>query len=211
MQRAKTRFFITLEGGEGAGKSTQAFRLAQALALRGQPVLRTREPGGAKGAELLRGLLLNGGIDWSEPAETLLHFAARAEHVERSIRPALAAGMWVICDRFADSTMAYQGYGQGADRNMIAALTGLLGITPDLTLMLEVPEGVAAERLTRRAIAADRYERLDSKFHRRVNDGFRAIAAAEPDRCVTIAADCSEEAVHEAVLAAIAARLGPVA
>ena len=174
-------------------------------------MLRTREPGGAKGAELLRDLLLNGGIDWSAPAETLLHFAVRAEHVERIIRPALAAGMWVICDRFADSTMAYQGYGQGADRNMIAALTGLLGITPDLTLMLEVPEDVAAERLTRRAIAADRYERLDSKFHRRVNDGFRAIAAAEPDRCVTIAADCSEEAVHEAVLAAIAARLGPAA
>ena len=174
--------------------------------MRGVPVLRTREPGGAKGAELLRNLLLGGTIDWSAPAETLLHFAARAEHVERSIRPALAAGMWVICDRFADSTMAYQGYGQGADRAMIAALTGLLGVSPDLTLMLEVPEAVAAERLNRRAIAADRYERLDGGFHRRVKDGFRAIAAGDPGRCVSIAADGSLDTVHAAILAAVAIR-----
>ena len=176
--------------------------------MRGVAVLRTREPGGAKGAELLRKLLLDGIIDWSAPAETLLHFAARAEHVERSIRPALAAGMWVICDRFADSTMAYQGYGQGADRAMIAALTALLGVNPDLTLMLEVPEAVAAERLKRRALAADRYESLDGDFHRRVNDGFRAIAAADPGRCVTIAADGSPETVHAAILSAVAARRG---
>ncbi len=102
--------------------------------------------------------------------------------------------------------MAYQGYGQGADRAMIAALAGLLGIAPDLTLMLEVPEAVAAERLARRALVADRYERLDGGFHRRVNDGFRAIAAAEPRRCVTIDAGGGLEAVHEAILAAIAAR-----
>jgi dTMP kinase len=180
--------------------------LADALALRGAAVLRTREPGGAKGAELLRGLLLGGGIDWSAPAETLLHFAARAEHVERSIRPALAAGMWVVCDRFADSTMAYQGYGQGADRAVIAALTGLLGIAPDLTLMLDVPESVAAERLKHRALVADRYERLDAAFHRRVQDGFRAIAKEDPKRCMTIAAGGSPETVHKAILAAIASR-----
>ncbi len=170
-------------------------------------MLRTREPGGAKGAEWLRGLLLGGGIDWSAPAETLLHFAARAEHVERSIRPALAAGMWVICDRFADSTMAYQGYGQGADHAMIATLTRLLGIAPDLTLMLDVSDTIAAGRLQRRAIQPDRYERLDCGFHRRVNDGFRAIAAAEPERCVTIAADGSMDQVHAAILAAVEARL----
>ena len=116
--------FITLEGGEGAGKSTQARLLADALVELGLPVLRTREPGGAPGAEILRDLLLGGSVDWSAPAETLLHFAARAEHVEKTIRPALAAGMWVVCDRFYDSTMAYQGYGQGADRAAIATLTG---------------------------------------------------------------------------------------
>ena len=182
--------------------------LAQALVLRGVPVLRTREPGGAPGAEFLRGVLLGGAIDWSAPAETLLHFAARAEHVARSIRPAIAAGMWVVCDRFADSTLAYQGYGQGADRAMIAGLTRLLAMPPDLTLMLDVSESVAAERLCRRADAADRYERLDGDFHRRVNAGFRAIAAAEPARCVTIAADGTVEQVHAAILAAVETRLG---
>ena len=125
--------FITLEGGEGAGKSTQAGLLAEALTARGLAVLRTREPGGAPGAEVLRELLLGGRVEWSAPAETLLHFAARAEHVERTIRPALEAGMWVVCDRFYDSTMAYQGYGLGADREMIAALTRLVGVHPDLT------------------------------------------------------------------------------
>ncbi len=208
MSRATVGQFITLEGGEGAGKSTQARMLAQALVLRGVPVLRTREPGGAPGAEFLRGVLLGGAIDWSAPAETLLHFAARAEHVERSIRPAIAAGMWVVCDRFADSTLAYQGYGQGADRAMIAGLTTLLAMPPDLTLMLEVSESVAAERLSRRADAADRYERLDGDFHRRVSAGFRAIAAAEPARCVTIAADGTVEQVHAAILAAIETRFG---
>ena len=102
--------------------------------------------------------------------------------------------------------MAYQGYGQGADRAMIATLTALLGVKPDLTLMLEVPEAVAAERLKRRALAADRYESLDGGFHGRVNDGFRAIAAADPGRCVTIAADGSPETVHAAILSAVAAR-----
>ena len=138
--------FITLEGGEGAGKSTQAKLLAEALAARGLPVLRTREPGGAPGAEVLRDLLLGGRVDWSAPAETLLHFAARAEHVERTIRPALDAGMWVVCDRFYDSTMAYQGYGLGADRGMIAALIRLVGVHPDLTIVLDVSDAVAVAR-----------------------------------------------------------------
>src|SRR3954454_4752864 len=127
---------MTVEGGEGAGKSTQVRLLADALCAFGMPVLLTREPGGAPGSELLRDLLLSGRIEWSAPAETLLHFAARAEHVETTIRPALDAGMWVVCDRFYDSTMAYQGYGQGADRAVITTLTTLLGITPDVTLVL---------------------------------------------------------------------------
>jgi dTMP kinase len=200
--------FITLEGGEGAGKSTQARLLADALVDRGLPVLRTREPGGAPGAEVLRGLLLDGAVEWSAPAETLLHFAARAEHVETTIRPALAAGMWVVCDRFYDSTMAYQGYGQGADRGTIAALVGLLGIVPDITLVLDVSDDVAAARRIARGGAADRYERRDARFHARVRQGFRDIAAAAPGRCVQIAADGAVTEVHAAIMQALRARLG---
>ncbi len=195
--------FITLEGGEGAGKSTQVGLLADALTARGLPVLRTREPGGAPGAEVLRGLLLGGEVAWSAPAETLLHFAARAEHVERTIRPALEAGMWVVCDRFYDSTMAYQGYGLGADRAMIATLTGLVGVHPDLTIVLDVSEKVAVERQLQRGMDADRYEALDAFFHRRVNAAFREIAAGAPERCVVVSADGAEGEVQAACLAAV--------
>lgn len=199
--------FITLEGGEGAGKSTQTRLLADALVALGLSVLRTREPGGAPGAETLRSLLLGGAVDWSPPAETLLHFAARAEHVEKTIRPALAAGMWVICDRFTDSTMAYQGYGQGADRAMIATLADLLGLTPDVTLVLDVSEQVAVARQLQRGIAADRYERLDAFFHARVNAGFRDIARLAPERCALIRADGDTAAVHAAIMTTLRSRL----
>ena len=198
--------FITLEGGEGAGKSTQARLLADALTARGLAVLRTREPGGAPGAEHLRTLLLSGTFDWSARAETLLHFAARAEHVEKTIRPALQAGTWVVCDRFYDSTMAYQGYGQGADRGFIAALSTLIGLVPDRTIVLDVSEAVARSRLGKRGDQADRYDRLGRAFHARVAEGFRAIAAAEPARCVLVDADGNEATVHAAALAA----LGPL-
>jgi dTMP kinase len=198
-----TGHFITLEGGEAAGKSTQAALLAEALTARGLPVLRTREPGGAPGAEVLRALLLEGRVDWSAPAETLLHFAARAEHVERTIRPALEAGMWVVCDRFYDSTMAYQGYGLGADRATIAALTRLVEVHPDLTIVLDVSEAVAVERQLRRGMDADRYERLDAFFHARVREGFREIARAAPERCVVVGADGTVEAVQAEVVAAV--------
>lgn len=200
--------FITLEGGEGAGKTTQAALLADALAEQGVAVLRTREPGGAQGAELLRGILLGGTVDWSAPAEALLHFAARAEHVEKIIRPALQAGTWVVCDRFFDSTMAYQGYGQGADRSLIAELTRLSGIVPDLTVVLDVPEAVALSRVLQRGGGGDRYERLDPAFHARVRQGFRAIAAAEPERCVLLEASDDVRAVRTAVVAAVRARFG---
>ena len=188
--------FVTLEGGEGAGKTTQSALLAQALTARGTNVLRTREPGGSPGAELLRGILLGGSIDWSPRAETLLHFAARAEHVAKTVRPAIEAGTWVICDRFYDSTMAYQGYGQGADRAFIAAQIRLLGIDPDLTLVLDVPEAVAAARMRQRGGDADRYERLDAGFHARVRQGFRDIAAAAPGRCVMVDASGDIETVQ---------------
>ena len=199
--------FITLEGGEGAGKSTQARLLADALVELGLPVLRTREPGGAPGAERLRDLLLGGAVDWSASAETLLHFAARAEHVAKTIRPALEAGMWVVCDRFYDSTLAYQGYGQGADRSAIVTLIGLLGIVPDVTLVLDVSEPVAIARQLQRGAEADRYERLDALFHARVNQGFRDIAADAPERCVVIAADAGVADVHAAIMQALRARL----
>jgi dTMP kinase len=194
--------FITLEGGEGAGKTTQAGLLVAALRARGLTVLRTREPGGSPGAELLRGILLGGEVDWSPRAETLLHFAARAEHLAKTIVPALERGDWVVCDRFYDSTMAYQGFGQGADRAFIAAQTGLLGIVPDVTIVLDVGEDVAAERLRQRGAASDRYEVLGTAFHARVREGFRAIAAAEPFRCVLVDASLDVQVVHAAVVAA---------
>jgi dTMP kinase len=199
--------FITLEGGVGAGKTTQSALLTEALGARGVAVLRTREPGGSPGAELLRGILLGGAIDWAPPAETLLHFAARAEHISKLIRPALEAGTWVVCDRFFDSTLAYQGYGQGADRDFIHALIGLLGIVPDLTIVLDVPEPVAARRLRQRGGAADRYERLDAGFHGRVRQGFRDIATAAPQRCVLLDASADIQTVHTAIIAVVETRL----
>ena len=205
----QTPRFITLEGGEGAGKSTQARLLAAALTDLGLPVLLTREPGGAPGSEALRALLLSGRIAWSAPAEALLHFAARAEHVEKTIRPALAAESWVVCDRFADSTMAYQGYGQGVDRAMIATLTALIGLVPDVTLVLDVSDPVASARLRRRGGMTDRYEKLDGAFHARVNAGFRAIARADPARCVLLPADGGEAEVHAAVMRALWERVPP--
>ncbi len=170
------------------------------------PVLLTREPGGAPGAERLRGLLLSGETAWSPMAETLLHFAARAEHVERAIRPALAAGQWVVCDRFTDSTLAYQGYGQGADLGMIRALGAMIGLAPDLTLVLDVSEAVGAARRASRPGGSDRYERLPPAFHARVRAGFRAIADAEPGRCTLIPADGDVSLVHAAILRAVSLR-----
>jgi dTMP kinase len=197
--------FITVEGGEGAGKSTQALLLEAALTAAGHRVLRTREPGGTKGAETLRALLLSGDIAWSLPAETLLHFAARADHVEQVIRPALARGEWVVCDRFADSTMVYQGYGQSGDRAAIATLTSLVGLVPDLTLVLDVPVEVSLARLAARTGAADRYERLGAPFFARIRNGFRAVAEAEPQRCVLIDATRPEHEVAAAIWAAVTA------
>jgi len=199
--------FITLEGGEGAGKSTQARRLAAALQAAGCTALLTREPGGAPGAEVLRGLLLSRTHDWSPPAETYLHFAARAEHLARTVQPALAVGQVVVCDRFADSTMAYQGYGLGADLTLIAALTRLLPVRPDLTLVLVVSPAVAAARLAARSQALDRYEAMDAGFHARVAAGFLAIATTEPGRCVVVDADGSVDEVHSMVWNAVSARL----
>ncbi len=199
--------FITFEGGEGAGKSTQAALLAERLTAAGHRVHRTREPGGAPGAELLRTLLLDGPVDWSSAAETHLHFAARAEHLVRTILPALAAGTIVVCDRFADSTMAYQGYGLGADRALIAGLTRLLPRQPDLTILLHVAADTGTARIAARPGSPDRYERLDAAFHARVAAGYEALAATEPDRIARIDGEGELAAIAARIWAAVAPRL----
>lgn len=179
---APPRRFITFEGGEGAGKSTQIRLLAEALAAAGEDMVVTREPGGTAGAEQIRTLLVEGGAArWQAETEALLHFAARAEHLAAVIRPALAAGKWVLCDRFADSTIAYQGYGQGLDLAWLWTLRQhIVGATePGLTFMLDMP----VEAGLARAETQQRYERMGLDFHRRLADGFRAIAAGAPTRC----------------------------
>ena len=178
--------FITLEGGEGAGKSTQARRLAERLRAAGREVVLTREPGGSPGADLLRQLLLSGAHDWAPLAEVMLHFASRAEHVATVVEPALARGADVVSDRFADSTMVYQGYGLGADRAAIATLIGLIGVTPDVTLVLDVSVKTTMHRLAARGDVADRYERLGEGFFARIREGFLAVARDHPQRCVVL-------------------------
>lgn len=199
--------FITLEGGEGAGKSTQAKRLAAALAAAGLPVLCTREPGGTPGAERIRGLLLGHG-PWDSVAEAMLHFAARREHLVRTIRPFLEAGGWVVSDRFADSTLAYQG-AQGLPREVWARLAevALEGFAPDVTLVLDLPVAAGMARAAARS-GADRYERMGAAFHERVRAGFLAIAAAEPERCAVVDATAGPGPVFDAMAAVLRARLG---
>jgi dTMP kinase len=202
--------FITLEGGEGAGKSTQARLLAEWLQQKGISVTLTREPGGTPGAEDIRNLLVTGAVGrWDSLTETLLHYAARREHMARLILPALDAGQWIICDRFIDSTTAYQGYGQGIDLGVIARLreTVLGAFAPDLTLILDVAPETRRARTAARPGNEDRYERMNEAFHDRVRAGFHAIAAAEPNRCVVIAADREIGAVSAALKEAIAEKL----
>ncbi|MGH7121917.1 MAG: dTMP kinase [Acetobacteraceae bacterium] len=192
--------FITLEGVDGSGKSTQARLLADALAAAGRPVLLTREPGGAPGAEAIRGFLLATDLTFDPLAEALLHYAARAEHVARTLRPALEAGLTIVCDRFFDSTLAYQGYGQGADRAVIATLSRLLDLTPHLTFVLDTTPELARSRLAGRGKQYDRYERFDAGFLSRVSAGLRAIAAHNPERCILIDASLPVPAVHAALV-----------
>ncbi|HWX49141.1 MAG TPA: dTMP kinase [Roseomonas sp.] len=201
--------FITLEGGEGAGKTTLARRLAEELALAGQPVLRTREPGGAPGAEALRNLLLAGDIAWDPVAEAMLMFAARREHVAKTIAPALAAGAWVVCDRFADSTLAYQCHGHGLDPAVWRGLhdIALPGFRPDLTLVLDLPAEAGMARAVARG-APDRFERLGAEFHARVRDAFRDLAAADPDRCVLLDASQPPTPLYGAAATILRDRLG---
>jgi len=198
-----TPWFITFEGGEGCGKTTQAKRLQQRL---GDSAIFTREPGGTPGAEILRTMLLHGDHEFSAPAQVFLHFAARTEHVERLIKPTLAAGKTVICDRFFDSTLAYQGFGQYAPRATIEELSKVIGIVPDLTFILRVSPAIAAARVASRGAALDRYESHDAAFHARVAAGFEEIAAQNPARCAIIDADQNIDQVHQAIWATYLAR-----
>ncbi len=205
--------FITLEGGEGAGKSTQVRHLLRNLRNAGIRAIGTREPGGSPGAEILRKVLLSGKLAHLGPeAEAILFAAARIDHIEKTIKPALEAGIFVVSDRFADSTRAYQGALGHLDPRFLQALerVTLNGIRPDLTLILDLP---AAEGLARAAArrsageAPDRYEREDLRFHESLRTAFLSIGVTEPDRCVIIDASRSEEEVALAIFEAVTERL----
>ncbi|MBV9996572.1 MAG: dTMP kinase [Caulobacteraceae bacterium] len=202
--------FITLEGGEGAGKSTQALRLAERLRAKGQEVVLTREPGGSPGAETIRGLLVTGDADrWSALTETLLMCAARRDHVERTIAPALARGAWVVSDRFADSTRAYQGAGGGVPTAFIAVLEAQVvgDARPDLTVILDLPAEAGLARAASRPHGETRFEEKGEAFHRRLRDGFLSLARAEPGRCVVVDAGADPESVAAAIWEIVQARL----
>jgi len=202
--------FITLEGGEGAGKTTQAMRLVERLRERGIETIRTREPGGSPGAEAIRNLVVSGETEaWSPMTETLLMYAARSDHLERTIRPALEAGRWVVCDRFADSSRAYQGAAGGVAPNVIEAIdAAVVGADqPDLTLIFDLPVEVGLERAFGRGLFETRFEAKGLAFHQRLRDGFAAIARHHPDRCVMIDADADPETVEARLWATVEARL----
>lgn len=202
--------FLTFEGGEGAGKSTQITRLAASLEKCGIPVTSTREPGGSPGAETIRGLLLDPAAKWDAPTEALLHFAARADHYTTRIAPSLRAGDWVICDRFADSTRAYQGYGLGLSMEAIETLyeVALGTFAPDLTLILDVPVETGMKRMNARDGDPDRYEQMDVAFHERLRQGFLDIARREPGRCEVVDADADIDTVTARIFDCVARRLG---
>lgn len=200
--------FVTLEGGEGAGKSTLARRLAADLEAQGRAVTLTREPGGSPGADAIRALLVRGDADrWSPLAETLLFAAARADHLERTIRPALAAGRVVICDRYLDSTFAYQVAGHRLPQATFDAIAAAAAPErPDLTLVLDLPPAAGLGRSRGASLGEDRFERLDAAFHDRVRAAFLAIAAREPQRCRVLDATRPAEEIATAALALIRER-----
>jgi len=201
--------FITLEGGEGVGKSTQARRLADRLTAAGRKVVVTREPGGSPGAEAIRELLVHGAVDrWSPVTETLLMYAARNDHIERVIEPALEGGAWVVCDRFLDSTRAYQGAGGHTPDELIAALeTSVVGgLMPDLTLILDMAPADGLARAGGRG-GAERFEAKGLEFHERLRDAFLEIASTEPERCAVLEATGDVDNVAARIWDVVSARL----
>jgi dTMP kinase len=202
--------FITFEGGEGAGKTTQLRLLALHLRGLGRDVVTTREPGGSTGAEQIRDLLVQGAAGrWDGVSEALLHFAARRDHLRHTVWPALRQGSWVLCDRFADSTTAYQGYGFGVALASIEQLYQLAvgDFQPDLTLILDLPAAQGLARAVARGGDNDRYERMDLAFHQRLRDGFLRIAEAAPRRCAVISAEDTVDAIAARIQTAVEQRL----
>jgi dTMP kinase len=196
-------FFITVEGVEGSGKTTQARLLADYLRSRELHVTETREPGGTQISEIVRRVLLSPsskGI--SAETELLLYLACRADHVERLIRPALERGEAVISDRYADATIAYQGFGRGLDVDRIRELNAVAtdGVVPDITVVLDLDAEAGLERVARRSEGGtDRLEREELEFHKRVHEGYRHVAASEPDRVKTVEAGSEIEVVQEKI------------
>jgi dTMP kinase len=212
-ERARGRF-ITLEGGEGAGKSVQAKRLEDRLQALGLKVVRTREPGGSPGAEALRKAILSGfAADFSPAGQALLFAAARVDHLDKTVLPALMSGAWVVCDRFADSTRAYQGAAGNLSPDFITCLERLTvgANTPDLTLILDLAPEVGLERAAKRRQRGrpDRFESEDLSFHQTLRRAFLDIAAAEPSRCAIIDADRTEYEVAADIWSAVESRLDP--
>jgi len=208
--------FITFEGGEGAGKSTQIKKLAERLEASGLRTLITREPGGSPGAEIIRHLVLSGmGRLLGPDAETLLFAAARDDHVRTVIQPALGQGTWVLCDRFSDSTRVYQGRLGHVSPELLNALQRVTigDLKPDLTFILDVPVEVGLKRaaVRRGNSAPDRFESEDVRFHQELREGYREIAAAEPDRCVLIDATADVDTVAAQIWAVLRARLSAAA
>jgi len=203
--------FITLEGGEGSGKSTQVRRLTALLQAKGIATLTTREPGGSPGAEEIRALLVNGAPGrWDALTETLLIYAARADHVGRVIGPALLAEKWVISDRFSDSTYAYQGAGRGLARETIRRIDSVVldDFKPDFTLVLDLDVETGLRRAGARGAAESRFENFDRDFHERLRQAFLDIARRNPDRCEIVDATGNEDAVATAIWTAVARRFG---
>jgi len=201
--------FITLEGGEGTGKSTQIRRLAAALEKKGIAVLCTREPGGSPGAEEIRKLMVEGEPGrWDAVTETLLAYAARVDHVARTIGPALLADKWVISDRFNDSTFAYQGVGRGLARETIRRIDSAVldDFAPDLTLILDLDVKTGLERALARSGTENRFEKFGAEFHEKLRQAFLDIAKRSPERCRVIDASGTEEQVAEAIFAAVSRR-----
>ena len=206
--------FITFEGGEGTGKSTQAVTLASRLELHGIAVKLTREPGGSPGAEIMRHVLLSGAAKPLGPeAEAILFAAARDDHIQCTIRPALDAGKWVISDRFADSTRVYQGVLGEVDHRFIKALERVCvgDLRPDLTVVLDVPAEVGLRRAAGRRGGAnpDRFEAEQLDFHERLRQAYLMLAAAEPDRCVIVDASAPKKMVAKRIWQAVSSRLQP--
>jgi dTMP kinase len=207
--------FITFEGGEGAGKSTQAAILGSRLESIGVAVQLTREPGGSPGAEIIRHVLLTGAArPLGAEVEAMLFAAARDDHVQCTILPALRAGKWVVCDRFADSTRVYQGTLGHVDQKLIKVLerVSIGSLAPDLTVILDLPAelGLARARQRRSGAEADRFEGEGAEFHEKLREAYLAIAANEPDRCVVVDASGAKEAVAESVWHAVQSRLAPL-